>query len=443
MNNIQRFNRDLSRCGVIEGEKILVACSGGADSMLLSHALLSSGYNIEIAHVNFQLRGEESDGDEALVKAWCEKNSIPFHSKSLNAKNEAASSGAGIQDAARKLRYSYFNDLIDEVDANYIAVAHHENDQAETLILHLLRSVNTSALGCMSHRSGQIIRPLLEWSKDDILDWLSSDGVDYRDDSSNTDPKYTRNRIRHEVLPLLDDIRKGTTSHLADWTNRLRTQASAVESAISEASRYIIEYNDLDISSNTISRIKLEPLGGSIWGDMIFDRLLAERTWPLGSREEALILKRASVGAVVSYKNDELRRERDHISLSILSSTKSETVELSTEKVENPQGMSIPTAPEILWVGESSLKGPTVWREWEAGDKIQPSGMEGSVKISDLLTQWKVPNSTRSSAYVLLDADGDVIWVYIAFDGQSLSRISRKVSVQLGEAITVFKATTP
>ena len=176
---------------------------------------------------------------------------------------------------------------------------------------------------------------------------------------------------------------------------------------------------------------------------MIFDRLLAERTWPLGSREEALILKRASVGAVVSYKNDELRRERDHISLSILSSTKSETVELSTEKVENPQGMSIPTAPEILWVGESSLKGPTVWREWEAGDKIQPSGMEGSVKISDLLTQWKVPNSTRSSAYVLLDADGDVIWVYIAFDGQSLSRISRKVSVQLGEAITVFKATTP
>lgn len=440
MNYIQRFQRDLSRCGAAEGEKVLVACSGGADSILLTHALLKSGINIEVAHVNFQLRGSESDGDEALVRSWCESNNVPFHTKALNPKEESA--GSGIQDAARKLRYAYFEELANDIGADHIAVAHHENDQAETLILHLLRSVNTSSLGCMSHRTGNIIRPLLEWSKSDILAWLKEDGVEYREDSSNTDPKYTRNRIRHEVLPLLEDIRKGTVHHLAEWTNRLRTQASAVESAISEASRDIIEYNDLDLSSNVICKVNLEPLGDSIWGDMIFDRLLAERSWSLGSREEALILKRASVGAVVCYGNDELRRERDHIALAINTETESSGPSLQMEKIDNPSGMSIPTSPETLWVGASSLVGPTVWRPWEHGDKIKPSGMEGTVNVSDLLTQWKVPNSARSQAHVLIDAAGEILWVFCAFDGESLSRISSKVSVQLGEAITVFKATT-
>lgn len=440
MNYINRFQKDLARCGVVEGEKILVACSGGADSMLLAHALRITGHQIEVAHVNFMLRGEESDGDEALVRSWCEEHHVPLHTNKLNPYDYEG--GSGVQDSARKLRYTYFEEIQREIDATYTAVAHHENDQSETLILHLLRSVNPSSLGCMSHRTGDIIRPLLEWSREDILSWVKNDGVEFREDSSNTDSKYTRNRIRHEVLPLLEDIRKGTIGHLAEWSSRLRVQSNAVDSAISEASRDIIEYNDIDLASNIICKINLESLGDSIWGSMIFDRLLAERGWPIGSREEALILLRASVGAVVHYKNDELRRERNHISLSILSETAPTQLELTVDSIPDPQGLSIPTSPNVLWVGQTSLKGQTVWRPWEYGDKISPSGMEGTVKVSDLLTQWKVPNSARENAHVLLDSTEEILWVFIHFENQSLSRISQKVNVKLGEGITVFTVST-
>ena len=151
MSNTQRFQRDLAKCGVVDGEKILVACSGGADSMLLTHALRISGHNIEVAHVNFMLRGEESDGDELLVRRWCEENHIPFHTRRLSPNDSEFTSGT--QDAARKLRYSYFEEVRGQIGALHIAVAHHENDQAETFILHLLRSVKTSSLGCMSKQN--------------------------------------------------------------------------------------------------------------------------------------------------------------------------------------------------------------------------------------------------------------------------------------------------
>ena len=211
----------------------------------LLHALKSIGASFEVAHVNFNLRGDESDGDEAFVRQWCLKNSVAFHCETMDASALAEETGKGIQDAARVLRYEYFEEVKNQIDAHAIAVAHHENDQAETLLLHLIRSTNPSALGCMSNRTGDIIRPMLNWTRDEIINWLEEDGVEYRVDSSNSSDKYTRNRIRHEVLPLLESIRKGTTGHLAGWTNRLRAQANAVDNSMSDASRDIVEYLSL------------------------------------------------------------------------------------------------------------------------------------------------------------------------------------------------------
>ena len=136
--NENRFTRDLGKCGVIDGELILATCSGGPDSMLLLHALKSIGARFEVAHVNFKLRGEESDGDEEFVRNWCTENSVTFHCETMDASGLAEKTGKGIQDAARVLRYDYFEDVKNQIDAHAIAVAHHENDQAETLILHLL-----------------------------------------------------------------------------------------------------------------------------------------------------------------------------------------------------------------------------------------------------------------------------------------------------------------
>lgn len=424
---------------MIDGELILATCSGGPDSMLLLHALKSIDARFEVAHVNFKLRGEESDGDEAFVSNWCAENGITFHCETMDASGHAEKSGKGIQDAARVLRYEYFDEVKHKIDAHAVAVAHHENDQAETLILHLIRSTNPSALGCMPHRTGDVIRPMLNWTRDEILVWLKEDNVKFRVDSSNAESKYMRNRIRHEVLPLLENIRKGTTGHLADWTNRLRVQANAVDSSMSDASRDIVEYCDLDSGNGALCKLDLHAMGNSIWGDLVLESLLVERGWPIGSREEALILKRATVGAQISYGSDILIRERDHISLSIASSAPM-SVNLERQTIEDLSGLEFPNDPSVLWVGSDDLIDPINWRPWEHGDKLTPTGMDGTVNVSDLLTQWKVPNGSKQSAHVLADGEGDILWVYIAFENTVLSRVSRKVKVNLGGAIEAFKA---
>jgi tRNA(Ile)-lysidine synthetase-like protein len=208
---------------------------------------------------------------------------------------------------------------------------------------------------------------------------------------------------------------------------------------MSEASRDIIEYCEHDTGDGEICRLDLNLMGGSLWGGQVLDRMLAERSWPLGSREEALMLRRATVGAHTSYKGDHLRRERDHL---ILCRTQEEVkkINLFSEVLEDLSGLEIPNDPGVLWVGESSLKSPHSWRNWEYGDRISPTGMDGTVNVSDLLTQWKVPNGARPSAHVLLDSEGDVLWVYIKFESTVLSRVSRKVKVSLGEPIIAFKA---
>ena len=437
--NENRFSRDLGKCGVIDGELILATCSGGPDSMLLLHALKSIGARFEVAHVNFKLRGAESDADEDFVRNWCSSNGITFHCETMDASGLADKTGKGIQDAARVLRYEYFEDVKNQIDAHAIAVAHHENDQAETLILHLIRSTNPSSLGCMSHRTRDVIRPMLNWTRDEILEWLKADRVEFRVDSSNAENKYTRNRIRHEVIPLLENIRKGTTGHLADWAHRLRVQANAVDSSMSDASRDIVEYCDLDRGDGALCKLDLHAMGGSIWGDLVLDRLLVERGWPIGSREEALILKRATVGAQITYGADILRRERDFISLSIATSAP-KNITLVRTHLDDLNGLEFPSDPSVLWVGTSELSDPVKWRPWEHGDKLSPTGMDGTVNVSDLLTQWKVPNGARDSAHVLEDGEGDVLWVFISFENTVLSRVSKKVKVNLGGTIEAFKA---
>ena len=152
-----------------------------------------------------------------------------------------------------------------------------------------------------------------------------------------------------------------------------------------------------------------------------------------------MILKRATVGAQIKYGADILRRERDYMSLSIVTIA-SKNIALERTHLDKLSGLEFPNDPSVLWVGTSELSDPVKWRPWYHGDKLSPTGMEGTVNVSDLLTQWKVPNGARESAYVLEDGDGDVLWVFISFENTMLSRVSKKVKVNLGGTIEVFKA---
>ena len=177
---ISRFEKDLTKCQVVDGELIIAACSGGVDSMCLANALLKAGAKFEVAHVNFQLRGEDSQADAKNVQDWCEANSVVYHMNQLPAEEEANRKGDGIQDAARRLRYTWFEDLRTERGAACVAVAHHMKDQTETLLIQLLRGVSPSSLGGMSPRNVNVIRPFLSWSQEEIEEWVALDRVPYR-----------------------------------------------------------------------------------------------------------------------------------------------------------------------------------------------------------------------------------------------------------------------
>jgi len=425
--------------------------------MCLVNALLKVGAKFEVAHVNFQLRGEDSQADAKNVQDWCEANSVVYHMNQLPAEEEATRKGDGIQDAARRLRYTWFEDLRTERGAACVAVAHHMKDQTETLLIQLLRGVSPSSLGGMSPRNVNVIRPFLSWSQEEIEEWVALDRVPYREDKSNQSPKYLRNRIRNEVLPLLESIRAGSVTHIAEWADRLRTQAIAVESSISDATRDIVRFSEIEYNGydGEICRIHLKALWDSSWGEQVFDRLLAERHWPYGARKEAFALGQASIGAEIRYESDSLTRERDFIllrNIPVKDSTSHMDVECAISEEEGSceslswrseinDDISVPpTQPQILWIDLDSLKYPLLWRIWREGDQLEPTGMAGTVNVSDLLTQWKVPNISRKNARVLADARGQILWVFVASEIGAKSRISRNVQLTEGPKKLILEA---
>jgi tRNA(Ile)-lysidine synthase len=419
--------------------------------------LLKVGAKFEVAHVNFQLRGEDSQADAKNVQDWCEANSVVYHMNQLPAEEEATRKGDGIQDAARRLRYAWFEELRTERGAACVAVAHHMKDQTETLLIQLLRGVSPSSLGGMSPRNVNVIRPFLSWSQEEIEEWVALDRVPYREDKSNQSPKYLRNRIRNEVLPLLESIRAGSVTHIAEWADRLRSQAIAVESSISDATRDIVRFSEIEYNGydGEICRIHLKALWDSSWGEQVFDRLLAERHWPYGARKEAFALGQASIGAEIRYESDSLTRERDFIllrNIPVKDSTSHMDVECAISEEEGSceslswrseinDDISVPpTQPQILWIDLDALKYPLLWRIWREGDQLEPTGMAGTVNVSDLLTQWKVPNISRKNARVLADARGQILWVFVASEIGAKSRISRNVQLTEGPKKLILEA---
>ena len=201
--------------------RYLVALSGGADSVALLLCMLRGGYEIEAAHCNFQLRGEESERDERFVRELCEQRGVRLHTVRFNTRAAAAERHESIEMAARRLRYEWFDALRRERKLDYVAVAHHRDDNVETFLLNLLRGAGIHGLTGMRSERGGVVRPLLETTRAEILQFLESEGQPFVTDSTNADTQYRRNKIRHELLPLLRTINPSADATLADTVRRL------------------------------------------------------------------------------------------------------------------------------------------------------------------------------------------------------------------------------
>ena len=403
--------------------------------MALACALLGAGRPLLVAHVNYALRGADSDGDERRVVAWCETHGVPFEVLRPDVMEVTAVRGNGMQEAARHLRYGWFAELAREHRADFVATGHHADDQAETVLLQLIRSANPLAAAGMPGRrplvagdgedgSGPVlIRPLLGWTKSALQDALKAGGLEWRDDATNQSDAYLRNRIRMEVMPALEAVRAGTVGHLATWAARLAGLRDFIEDAQAAAMARCWNGTDLNLAV-----WRTEPLAGEL-----LHRVAAE--WGLGatavSELSQLAGENARTGSRFISRDVMVTRERALLHFQSKPQAKegmdSETVVIARPSRAAPLKIDLPLhltgvfapAPadwsEIdanqCWLDADALEWPLTVRPWKNGDAIAPRGMNGSQKVSDLLTQSKVPSHSRSGFYVMQSADGVLLWV--------------------------------
>ena len=241
-------------------DNILLTVSGGKDSMTMLNLFKRNNLSFGIAHCNFQLRGEEAKKDEEFVKEYAENNNIPFYTIAFNTKEYAVEKGVSIQMAARELRYDWFEKIKIENDFEYIATAHHKNDVAETMLINITKGTGLAGLHGIANKNGNIIRPLLCFNRAEIDDYVKENNISYREDLSNSDTKYTRNLIRHTIIPELEKINSALIETLNDEANQFLGDEKIILSIISKEKKRLFLYDGDLIKINISELKKLAPL---------------------------------------------------------------------------------------------------------------------------------------------------------------------------------------
>ncbi|GFZ41077.1 tRNA lysidine(34) synthetase TilS [Bacteroides nordii] len=403
--------------------RIIVALSGGADSVALLRILHTLGYDCEAAHCNFHLRGAESDRDEMFVRKLCKTMRIPLHTIDFATEQYAIEKKISIEMAARELRYQWFAEIKEKTKANVIAVAHHQDDSVETVLLNLIRGTGINGLLGIRPKNGDIVRPLLCISRKEITDYLQNAKQEYMTDSTNLQDEYTRNKIRLNLLPLMQEINPLVKGHIIDTSNYLNDVNRIYNKGIEEGKQRVIEKGDIRI----ISLLK-EPSP---------EALLFEILYPLGfnaaQTKNILAMLEGQTGKQFISK-DGWRVVKDRELLLIDKKKKQEIPPfcLIKEEKEYTKDFIIPREKHIACFDTDKLIGEINLRKWQTGDIFIPFGMKGKKKVSDYLTDRKFSIIQKENQWVLCCGD-KIIWI-VGERTDNRFRIDEKT-----KKVTVFK----
>lgn len=382
--------------------KVLVALSGGADSVALLRVLLQAGYACVAAHCNFHLRGEESDRDETFVRNLCGKLRVPLHVTHFDTQAYAASHGISIEMAARELRYAWFEQVRREEGAEVVAVAHHRDDGVETFLLNLTRGTGINGLKGMRPVNGAVVRPLLEVSRKDILDYLHTLDQDYVTDSTNLADEFTRNKLRLNVLPLLEEINPSVSEAISETARRLADVELVYRKAVSEACARVTtgegEYSIAGLLSEASPQAVLfellHPYGFN-----------ASQLKDIGRSLEAGSGKRFYAGGYV------LLRDRDSLLLKRQEDVQvTKMLHLHRSILFREAGFELPKNPETAYLDADTVKGELTLRRWESGDRFVPFGMKGFKKVRDYLRDRKFSLFEKENQYVVCEGE-NIVWL--------------------------------
>jgi tRNA(Ile)-lysidine synthase len=415
---LQKFKKFIADNNLVKpGDRILLAVSGGIDSMVMTHLFMKSGYDLGIAHCNFSLRAAESDMDEDMVSKFAAEHNIEFFSTRFDTKAYARENGLSVQMAARELRYSWFEKIRKEHSYNSVAVAHNLNDNIETLMINLVRGTGVAGLTGMKPAVNNIIRPMLFATRQDIIFYCNRNMIIYREDMSNADTKYLRNKIRNLVLPLLKEINPSIESTLNEAAARFTGINEIVTDYINQIREKLSEKNNGYITFN-ISLLKtyihnkvvlfelFRPYGISDVSLKDLIHIIEGKTggWLftgthriVKNRKEILVLsgkdKGDTIRLIINLPNFEKIPEIEYV--------RSETI---TDKFE------IPAGPFSACVDSDKLSFPLVLRRWNTGDHFYPLGMNHRKKLSDYFIDNKYSTFDKENA-LIIESEGKIVCI--------------------------------
>ena len=386
-------------------DKILVALSGGADSVALLRVLQSLGYICECAHCNFHLRGLESDRDETFVRQLCEKQRILLHVTHFDTSAYAKDHHLSIEMAARELRYEWFEHIRKEIGASVIAVAHHRDDSVETFLLNLMRGAGINGLRGIPVKNGKIVRPLLSVSREDILDYLQAIHQEYVTDSTNLEDEYMRNKIRLNILPAMKEVNPSIMETIQETTFRFSEISNIYQQDRTEAIAHKVTSTSPDLFRISLVDVLDDVAPLSLLHEILFLKGFN------GSQIQDIYrtLSSSQSGKRFFSAEWEVLRDREYIWIKKKTPTQS-IPEIMMEEIERTPSFVIPRDKHIACLDADKINRPLTIRKWERGDKFVPLGMNGKKNVSDYLTDKKYSLFQKENQYVVCCGE-DIVWL--------------------------------
>ncbi|MFP4690352.1 MAG: tRNA lysidine(34) synthetase TilS [Bacteroidales bacterium] len=416
-----RFNAHLRQHKLLlKGEKVLLAVSGGMDSMAMTELFRASSYQFAIAHCNFQLRGVESEKDQVFVEQQAAALGVDCYIKRFNTESHAQRHKLSIQMAARELRYDWLEETRQRTGCDAIATGHHLDDAIETLLINISRGTGVEGLKGIPGKNRNVIRPLLFTGREEIALFVREQNLSYREDHSNQETKYLRNKLRHQVLPVLKEINPELCGTIDEFFSRMNAAATFYHLRVNQAREACVQ------QSGQETHILLGPLRQLAHSDILLYEFLKNFGFTPNACKDIFQKIEVQPGREFSSATHHLLKDRDKLIIYPIGeqSVRARAHEVKagekalqvgkqhfTFRAAHIEEISqLPTDPHILTTDLDKLEFPLLLRPWQAGDKIVPLGMKGHKKVSDLLTEEKIPRHKKENILVLVSEDR-IVWV--------------------------------
>lgn len=406
-----------------KNDKILVAVSGGEDSVVMLDMLAKANIQCVVAHCNFQLRGEDSNKDEIFVKNLAKKYGFKFFVVRFDTRKYAKKQKISIEMAARNLRYKWFEKIRTENNCKYIATAHHQNDSVETVLLNLTRGTGLRGLTGIPLKNRHIVRPILHLTKNQISEYVQKNNLQFRTDKTNFENKHNRNKIRNQIIPLFETINPAFAKNISENIERFSEIEQIFMQKIEQERKNCISIKN-DFTEIDIEKLKnLSPLHTYLY------EFLQPYNFSNKITDDIILSLNAESGKTFFSETHRLIKDRNKLIISNLIKKKSGSITLSNvfgnvsickklpdgtkilfEMFDKTKDFRIEKSPKIAYFDFEKLSFPLELRKWQAGDYFFPFGMKGKKKISDFFVDKKMSLLEKENAW-LLSSNGKIIWV--------------------------------